>query len=73
MEITKVLTGRDWINTDSFTFTLAAADEATSQAVENGNVKLRIMRQVFQSELTQKDIELPLVISHLMPKERMCL
>ena len=40
LEITKVLTGRDWINTDSFTFTLAAADEATSQAVENGNVKL---------------------------------
>ena len=41
---TKTLTGRDWINTDSykdsFTFILAAGDDATKAAVEAGEVKL---------------------------------
>lgn len=37
---TKTLTGRDWINTDSFTFILAAGDEATEAAVEADEVSM---------------------------------
>lgn len=36
----KVLTGRDWKDSDTFSFTLAAYGETTLEAVANGEVKL---------------------------------
>lgn len=38
LTVTKVLTGRDWQNGDTFTFSLEAADTATQQAIDRGNV-----------------------------------
>lgn len=38
LTVTKVLTGRDWQSGDTFTFSLEAADTATQQAIDRGNV-----------------------------------
>ncbi|MED9873745.1 MAG: FctA domain-containing protein, partial [Eggerthellaceae bacterium] len=43
LEVTKSFTGRDndeWLDTDSFEFKLEAADEATTQAINDGEVVL---------------------------------
>lgn len=40
LKVTKVLTGRPWNETDEFTFTLSAADDTTTAAVEAGTVVL---------------------------------
>lgn len=40
LKVTKVLTGRPWNETDEFTFTLSAADDTTTAAVEAGTVEL---------------------------------
>lgn len=40
IEVTKVLEGRDWIESDSFRFKLAAIGDTTVQAVKEGVVKL---------------------------------
>lgn len=40
LKVTKNLTGRDWQKDDTFTFTLAAANEETKKAVENEYVIL---------------------------------
>ncbi len=40
IEIKKDLTGRDWLDTDEFTFTIVAGDEATKQAIQDGNVNI---------------------------------
>ena len=40
LKVTKNLTGREWQTDDTFTFTLAAANEATEQAVTDGYVAL---------------------------------
>lgn len=38
--VTKKLVGRDWAADDEFTFSIAAGDEATQQAIDAGNVTL---------------------------------
>ena len=40
LTVKKTLTGRGWLPTDQFTFQLAAEDDDTSQALEDGTVKL---------------------------------
>lgn len=40
LEVTKVISGRDWLDTDSFTFTLTGGDDATKQAIEDGKIML---------------------------------
>ena len=40
LEVTKELTGRDWQEGDTFTFTLETANDITTQAVEDGTVVL---------------------------------
>ena len=40
LKVTKILEGRDWMEGDTFTFTLAAGDETTASAVHNGTVLL---------------------------------
>lgn len=38
LTVTKNFTGRDWRDDDSFTFTLAAVDEATENAIASGDI-----------------------------------
>ena len=40
IEGTKVLTGRDWLDTDAFTFVLEGNDDTTNQAIANGAIIL---------------------------------
>ena len=40
LTVKKTLTGRGWLPTDQFTFQLAAEDDDTSQALDDGTVKL---------------------------------
>ena len=40
LKVTKELTGRKWLDTDTFSYTLTAADEATVEAIENGFITL---------------------------------
>ncbi len=40
LNITKSMYGRDWFNTDKFTFTLAAFDDNTKAAIENGDIDM---------------------------------
>lgn len=40
IQVTKTLTGRDWLQGESFSFTLSAADAATTAALENDAVVL---------------------------------
>ena len=40
LKVTKVLDGRNWFDTDSFTFELTAGDAATEEAIANGNVEM---------------------------------
>ena len=40
LTVNKTLTGRGWLPTDQFTFQLAAEDDDTSKALEDGTVKL---------------------------------
>lgn len=40
IQVKKVLSGREWQENDTFTFSLSAADEVTKKAVENQKIKL---------------------------------
>lgn len=40
IKVNKVLDGRDWIDSDSFTFTIAGYDDVTKQAIEDNIINL---------------------------------
>ncbi len=40
LNVQKVLSGRDWIDSDSFTFTIAGYDDVTKEAINNGTIDL---------------------------------
>lgn len=40
LNVQKVLSGRDWIDSDSFTFTIAGYDNVTKEAINNGTIDL---------------------------------
>lgn len=40
LNVQKVLSGRDWIDSDSFTFTIAGYDDVTKEAIRNGIIDL---------------------------------
>lgn len=52
---TKVLEGRDWTDTDEFTFTLAGGDQRTIDAIKSGEVKLASAPAETETETTAKD------------------
>ena len=66
LEITKVLTGRDWINTDSFTFTLKADpdDQTTVKAVDDKTVVLPSNADGLTITGENEDHQASLEISH---------
>ena len=70
LKVTKELTGRKWLDTDTFSYTLTAADEATVEAIENGFITLPEMQADLRLQKHLQDIRRHLEISNLRSPER---